>query len=64
MQSENQQPTADDGIYENQLDFKEIDNRLQNDPGDGCIDFKVLSSDEEDIFSITKINSIRKYTEI
>ena len=28
--------------------FLEIDNRPQNDPEDGFIDFKILSFDEED----------------
>ena len=53
---ENQQWSADDGFHEEQQDlmelfdyfFLEIDNRPQNDPEDGFIDFKILNSDEED----------------
>ena len=53
---ENQQSSAADGFHEEQLElielfdyfFLEIDNRPQNDPEDGFIDFKILNSDEED----------------
>ena len=52
---EKQQSSADDGFHEDQLDlmelfdyfFLEIDNRPQNDPEDGFIDFKILNSNQE-----------------
>ena len=55
-QRKRKQSSAADGFHEEQLElielfdyfFLEIDNRPQNDPEDGFIDFKILNSDEED----------------